>query len=195
MNGKSIAAVAGGLGLAFVSYCIYFDRKRRSDPNFRKKLIESKLSPSFYWSFRDELTKFVLERRNQQQARAEKDSSKVRIIKMPKVFQDWFKTNFYLVSKFGRWNRSADVLYERNSSRWAADGLGRYWKWCRAFGERCGRDCTQREPSQCSSINSTRSNIQTFGWKASRSQPSKKEFKNFLNYLIKFSFINNFLIN
>jgi len=56
MNSKSIAAVAGGLGLAFVSYCIYFDRKRRSDPNFRKKLIEK--------------------RRNQKQARAEKDSSK-----------------------------------------------------------------------------------------------------------------------
>jgi hypothetical protein len=43
MNGKSnmIAAVAGGIGLAFLGYCVYFDRKRRSDPDFKKKLIES----------------------------------------------------------------------------------------------------------------------------------------------------------
>lgn len=35
--------VAGGLGVAFLGYCIYFDRKRRSDPDFKKKLIESKI--------------------------------------------------------------------------------------------------------------------------------------------------------
>ena len=37
-----VAAVAGGLGLAFVGYCVYFDHKRRSDPAFKRKLIESK---------------------------------------------------------------------------------------------------------------------------------------------------------
>ncbi len=36
-----IAAVAGSLGLAFVGYCIYFDRKRRSAPDFKQKLAES----------------------------------------------------------------------------------------------------------------------------------------------------------
>lgn len=34
-------ALAGGLGLAFVGYCVYFDQKRRSHPDFKKKLIES----------------------------------------------------------------------------------------------------------------------------------------------------------
>lgn len=29
-------------GLAFLAYCVYFDRKRRSDPDFKKKLRESK---------------------------------------------------------------------------------------------------------------------------------------------------------
>jgi hypothetical protein len=28
------------LGAAFIGYCIYFDQKRRSDPDFRKKLKE-----------------------------------------------------------------------------------------------------------------------------------------------------------
>lgn len=31
------------LGAAFIGYCIYFDQKRRSDPDFRKKLKERKL--------------------------------------------------------------------------------------------------------------------------------------------------------
>lgn len=37
----SKAAVAAGLfGTLFIGYCIYFDRKRRSDPDFKKKLKE-----------------------------------------------------------------------------------------------------------------------------------------------------------
>ena len=36
-----MTAVAGGLGLAFVGYCVYFDHKRRSQPDFKRKLIES----------------------------------------------------------------------------------------------------------------------------------------------------------
>ena len=44
-NSHVMAAVAGGVGLAFVGYCIYFDRKRRSDPEFKRKLIES--TPQF----------------------------------------------------------------------------------------------------------------------------------------------------
>lgn len=39
----SKAAVAAGVfGTIFIGYCIYFDRKRRSDPDFKKKLRESK---------------------------------------------------------------------------------------------------------------------------------------------------------
>ncbi|XP_039249681.2 mitochondrial import receptor subunit TOM20 homolog [Styela clava] len=34
------AAVAAAAGVAFIGYCVYFDRKRRSDPDFRKKLKE-----------------------------------------------------------------------------------------------------------------------------------------------------------
>lgn len=35
------AGIAGAV--AFVGYCLYFDRKRRSDPNYKKKVIQSKL--------------------------------------------------------------------------------------------------------------------------------------------------------
>jgi import receptor subunit TOM20 len=50
---------AAGAGLCFIGYCIYFDRKRRSDPFFRQKLREkrrmakqrNKLQPSGGGSF------------------------------------------------------------------------------------------------------------------------------------------------
>ncbi|XP_066503860.1 mitochondrial import receptor subunit TOM20 homolog B [Hoplias malabaricus] len=41
MMGGKTSAIAAGVGAALlVGYCIYFDRKRRSDPNFKRKLRE-----------------------------------------------------------------------------------------------------------------------------------------------------------
>ncbi|KAM9804234.1 translocase of outer mitochondrial membrane 20 [Neosynchiropus ocellatus] len=37
---KTSVVVAGVCGALFVAYCIYFDRKRRSDPLFKEKLRE-----------------------------------------------------------------------------------------------------------------------------------------------------------
>jgi len=38
---KSALGIAAGIcGTLFVGYCIYFDKRRRSDPNFKKKLRE-----------------------------------------------------------------------------------------------------------------------------------------------------------
>ncbi|TKS68763.1 Mitochondrial import receptor subunit TOM20 -like protein [Collichthys lucidus] len=42
MGGKTSALAAGVCGALFVGYCIYFDRKRRSDPNFKNRLREPK---------------------------------------------------------------------------------------------------------------------------------------------------------
>lgn len=42
MSGRTSAVVAGVCGALFVAYCIYFDRKRRSDPRFKEKLRERK---------------------------------------------------------------------------------------------------------------------------------------------------------
>lgn len=36
----ALGIAAGICGTLFIGYCIYFDRKRRSDPNFKKKLKE-----------------------------------------------------------------------------------------------------------------------------------------------------------
>lgn len=45
MMGGKTSAIAAGVGAAlFVGYCIYFDRKRRSDPNFRSKLRDRECS-------------------------------------------------------------------------------------------------------------------------------------------------------
>uniref|UniRef100_A0AAY5KRU0 Translocase of outer mitochondrial membrane 20 n=1 Tax=Esox lucius TaxID=8010 RepID=A0AAY5KRU0_ESOLU len=40
MGSKSSTIAAGVCGALFVGYCIYFDRKRRSDPNFKNRLRE-----------------------------------------------------------------------------------------------------------------------------------------------------------
>ncbi|XP_051801377.1 mitochondrial import receptor subunit TOM20 homolog B [Acanthochromis polyacanthus] len=40
MGGRSSAIAAGVCGALLVGYCIYFDRKRRSDPNFKNRLRE-----------------------------------------------------------------------------------------------------------------------------------------------------------
>ncbi|KAA0718357.1 Mitochondrial import receptor subunit TOM20 -like protein [Triplophysa tibetana] len=40
MGGRPSAITAGVCVAMFVGYCIYFDRKRRSDPNFKNRLRE-----------------------------------------------------------------------------------------------------------------------------------------------------------
>ncbi|XP_075933108.1 translocase of outer mitochondrial membrane 20 [Anarhichas minor] len=40
MSGQTSAVVVGACGVLFLAYCIYFDRKRRSDPRFKEKLRE-----------------------------------------------------------------------------------------------------------------------------------------------------------
>ncbi|KAG5278480.1 hypothetical protein AALO_G00099450 [Alosa alosa] len=40
MNSRTSTIAAGVCGALFLGYCIYFDRKRRSDPNFKQKLRE-----------------------------------------------------------------------------------------------------------------------------------------------------------
>ncbi|XP_026209593.1 translocase of outer mitochondrial membrane 20 [Anabas testudineus] len=40
MSGRTSVIIAGVCGALFVAYCIYFDRKRRSDPRFKEKLRE-----------------------------------------------------------------------------------------------------------------------------------------------------------
>ncbi|XP_042563229.1 mitochondrial import receptor subunit TOM20 homolog [Clupea harengus] len=40
MDSRTSTIAAGVCGALFLGYCIYFDRKRRSDPNFRQKLRE-----------------------------------------------------------------------------------------------------------------------------------------------------------
>ncbi|GLG95842.1 Mitochondrial import receptor subunit TOM20-like protein [Gryllus bimaculatus] len=42
MVSKTAIGIAAGIcGTLFIGYCIYFDRKRRSDPNFKRKLRET----------------------------------------------------------------------------------------------------------------------------------------------------------
>ncbi|GCB65331.1 hypothetical protein scyTo_0004764 [Scyliorhinus torazame] len=45
--GKTGAIAAGLCGAIFLGYCIYFDRKRRSDPDFKKRLRERRRKQRF----------------------------------------------------------------------------------------------------------------------------------------------------
>lgn len=51
-----MVVIAGCVGLGLLSYCFYYDRKRRSDPEFRRKLIDK--------------------RKKQEKARSDKNTSK-----------------------------------------------------------------------------------------------------------------------
>jgi len=42
MNKTAIGIAAGVAGTLFIGYCIYFDKKRRSDPEYKKKVRERK---------------------------------------------------------------------------------------------------------------------------------------------------------
>lgn len=45
MSTKLVAGIVAGIfGTFFLGYCVYFDRKRRSDPLFKEKLLESKFA-------------------------------------------------------------------------------------------------------------------------------------------------------
>lgn len=44
MTWSKVGIVAAVCGSVMIGYCIYFDRKRRMDPDFKKKLRESKYS-------------------------------------------------------------------------------------------------------------------------------------------------------
>lgn len=44
VSGQFVAVCAAGLaGSLFLGYCIYFDKKRRSDPDYKKKVLASKI--------------------------------------------------------------------------------------------------------------------------------------------------------
>uniref|UniRef100_A0A1I8FXI2 C2H2-type domain-containing protein n=1 Tax=Macrostomum lignano TaxID=282301 RepID=A0A1I8FXI2_9PLAT len=42
ITGRQYLAIGAGLGAAFLGYCVYFDQKRRSAPDFKQKLIEKR---------------------------------------------------------------------------------------------------------------------------------------------------------
>lgn len=44
MISKAAVGIAVGIAGIFVGYCFYFDQKRRSDPDFKKKLRERRLA-------------------------------------------------------------------------------------------------------------------------------------------------------
>lgn len=48
MSSRYVVGLVGVFGTAFIGYCIYFDRKRRSDPHFKEKLRESKFKTGIY---------------------------------------------------------------------------------------------------------------------------------------------------
>lgn len=47
INKTAIGIAAGVAGTIFIGYCIYFDSKRRSDPDYKKKVRERKFHKNF----------------------------------------------------------------------------------------------------------------------------------------------------
>ncbi|KAG7492923.1 mitochondrial import receptor subunit TOM20 homolog B [Megalops cyprinoides] len=70
MGSKTSTIAAGVCGALFVGYCIYFDRKRRSDPNFKNRLRER--------------------RRKQKQAKEKAGLARLPDLKDPEAVQKFF---------------------------------------------------------------------------------------------------------
>lgn len=47
----AIGIAAGVCGTLLLGYCIYFDKQRHDDPEFKKKLRESKSLMCFFFGF------------------------------------------------------------------------------------------------------------------------------------------------
>ncbi len=51
INKTTLSIAAGVAGTLFLGYCIYFDKKRRSDPDYKKKIRERKLQWQSVFNF------------------------------------------------------------------------------------------------------------------------------------------------
>lgn len=49
INKTTLTIAAGVAGTLFLGYCIYFDKKRRSDPDYKKKIRERKFFVGTVW--------------------------------------------------------------------------------------------------------------------------------------------------
>ncbi|KMR04721.1 mitochondrial import receptor subunit tom20-like protein [Lasius niger] len=78
MISKAAVGIAVGIAGIFVGYCFYFDQKRRSDPDFKKKLRE----------LRKTLVFIVTGRRAKKQA--QKASSKIPDLRDHELVQKFF---------------------------------------------------------------------------------------------------------
>ena len=66
INKTAIGIAAGVAGTIFIGYCIYFDSKRRTDPDYKKKVRERKyLAFKTTWSLCKyiQLQQYILGRR------------------------------------------------------------------------------------------------------------------------------------
>lgn len=48
INKTAIGIAAGLAGTIFIGYCIYFDKKRRNEPDYKKKVRERKNIKIYY---------------------------------------------------------------------------------------------------------------------------------------------------
>lgn len=48
INKTAIGIAAGLAGTLFIGYCIYFDKKRRNEPDYKKKVRERKNIKLYY---------------------------------------------------------------------------------------------------------------------------------------------------
>ncbi|CAI5681576.1 unnamed protein product [Oreochromis niloticus] len=83
MGGRTSAIAAGVCGALFVGYCIYFDRKRRNDPNFKNRLRER-------WNIVSSFPVLVTGRRKQKAAKERAGLAKLPDLKDAEAVQKFF---------------------------------------------------------------------------------------------------------
>lgn len=84
------ASVTVGV-LSFLAYCVYFDRKRRNDSNFKSKLKESKvILVIFKFSFVTLIFSHSPERQKEKKTGNGTEASEIPVFKDPTEMQAYF---------------------------------------------------------------------------------------------------------
>ncbi|XP_058286590.1 mitochondrial import receptor subunit TOM20 homolog isoform X1 [Hylobates moloch] len=113
MVGRNSAIAAGVCGALFIGYCIYFDRKRRSDPNFKNRLRERNCGRVWWLNACNLSTSGGRGRKKQKLAKERAGLSKLPDLKDAEAVQKFFLEEIQLGEELlaqGEYEKGVDHL-------------------------------------------------------------------------------------
>lgn len=132
----SLIALAGVAGTLFVSYCFYFDHKRRSDPDFKKKLRDSMFISHLQDLRISWLILCLLERKSRKKTSNSGGSTNLPDLKDHEAVQQFFLHEVcWCVASFD--SLIQHRMYGTGPVGWGTSCSGWHWSWCWALEQCC----------------------------------------------------------